>query len=231
MPDGVARSAAIAAAARAGRGGVAWSVLLNAGAGRGAAAAAGCDRATPVPGGGARGRPRSSAFSRDASARDVDRQYDAFVALNAKPSSESGASRLVSGARQPLRLLAHRLGGLEAAPARGGVGAGNYDGPYFERRATTEDIRQPHSLPLQALSELGVIGAGLLAVFLIGIGWGAWRTARAARASAGARFVAVAGIGTVSAWFVHTSVDWIHLLPGVTAVALVAAALLVRHRG
>src|SRR5205085_1385889 len=32
--------------------------------------------------------------------------------------------------------------------------------------------------------------------------------------------------GAFVAWLVHTSVDWLHLLPGVTAVALCGAAML-----
>ncbi len=36
----------------------------------------------------------------------------------------------------------------------------------------------------------------------------------------------MAGIGAFVAWLVQTSVDWLHLLPGVTAVALAAAAVL-----
>jgi tetratricopeptide (TPR) repeat protein len=106
------------------------------------------------------------------------------------------------------------------------VGAGNYDKPYFERRATTEDVRQPHSIELQALAELGLLGAGLLLAFIAGLGWAAWRLAAAARTSESARFLAVAASGAVTAWLVHTSVDWIHLIPGVTGMALVAGATL-----
>jgi cytochrome c-type biogenesis protein CcmH/NrfG len=42
------------------------------------------------------------------------------------------------------------------------------------------------------------------------------------------RTLSVAALGTFVGWLVHTSVDWIHLLPGVTAVALCAAAVLLR---
>jgi UDP-GlcNAc:undecaprenyl-phosphate GlcNAc-1-phosphate transferase len=230
VPDDVARTAAVAAVLAAAGAGVAWS-LLTAGAMRSAAA----ERWLRPAAAGVLALGLAVVLvvgiaSRDTLARNVNRQYDAFVALNAKPSGESGSARLVSGAgnRYDYWRIAWRA--WKEHPI-GGVGAGNYDGPYFERRATTEDVRQPHSLPLQALSELGVVGAGLLAICLLGVGWGAWRTARAARTLPAARFVAVAGIGAVSGWFVHTSVDWIHLLPGVTAIALVAAALLVRDRG
>src|SRR5918997_580954 len=54
--------------------------------------------------------------------------------------------------------------------------------------------------------------------------------AAAARSSRAARFQAVAAVGCVAAWLSHTSVDWLHLLPGVTGMALVAAVVLVRVR-
>ena len=37
----------------------------------------------------------------------------------------------------------------------------------------------------------------------------------------------VGGLGTFTAWLVQASVDWMHLLPGLTAIALVAAVVLV----
>ena len=111
-----------------------------------------------------------------------------------------------------------------------GVGAGNYPRSYYEQRATTEDIDQPHSVELQALSELGVVGALLLACFLAGIGWGIARMRPAAARSPLSRALMVAGVGAVVAWLAQTSVDWMHLLPGLTAIAIAAAAVLVRSR-
>lgn len=109
-----------------------------------------------------------------------------------------------------------------------GVGAGNYARPYYERRATAEDVNQPHSLELQTLSELGLIGAFLLAAFIAGVAWGALRMRREAARSSLSRALMVGGLGVFVAWLVQTSVDWMHLLPGLTAIALTAAATLVR---
>ena len=157
-------------------------------------------------------------------------QYRAFVRLGIEPqgSATPGArptTRLASGAGTRYDYWRIAWQAWREHPVAG-VGAGNYDKSYFARRATTEDVRQPHSIELQALSELGLLGAALLAALLGGIAWGAWRAAHAARESATARFVCVAGVGSVAAWLVHTSVDWIHLLPGVTAIALAAAVTL-----
>ena len=113
-----------------------------------------------------------------------------------------------------------------ANPIRG-IGAGNYDRTYFLERRTTEDIRQAHSIELQTLGELGIVGGALLAVFLVAIAVGFGRRAREAKNDLRARGLAVAAGGTFAVWLVHTSVDWLHLIPGLTGIALCSAAVLV----
>ena len=108
-----------------------------------------------------------------------------------------------------------------------GIGAGNFDRTYFLERRTTEDIRQPHSIELQTLGELGIVGGALLAVFLVAIAVGFARRAREASDDPRARGLAVAAGGTFAVWLVHTSVDWLHLIPGLTGIALCSAAVLV----
>jgi UDP-GlcNAc:undecaprenyl-phosphate GlcNAc-1-phosphate transferase len=166
--------------------------------------------------------------------RTVDRQYTAFVRLGVEPQgsgalSAAPSSRLASGAGTRYDYWRIAWSTFRDRPLEG-VGAGNYDVPYFAQRATTEDVRQPHSIALQSLSELGVVGAALLLLFIAGLSWGAVQLAREARTSAPARFFVVAGTGAVTAWLAHTSVDWIHLLPGVTGVALALGAVLLMRR-
>ena len=108
-----------------------------------------------------------------------------------------------------------------------GVGAGNFDSTYFLERRTSENIRQPHSLELQTLGELGIVGGLLLAAFLVAIALGFARRAREASSDPRARGLAVAAGGTLVVWLVHTSVDWLHLIPGLTGIALCSAAVLV----
>lgn len=157
----------------------------------------------------------------------IDRQYDAFVHLGPAGGGEATGSRLVSGAGNRYdywRVASRAWRGDKLV----GVGAGNYDARYFLERETDEDIRQPHSLPLQTLAELGLVGGLLLAAMFGGVAWAISRTRRAA--SEADRFLAVGAVGIVTAWTAHTSVDWIHLLPGVTAIALAAVAVLLRPR-
>ncbi len=165
--------------------------------------------------------------------RSVSHQWHAFTNL-ATPSYGGGAasadqSRLLSGSgnRYDYWRIAWRV--WREHPVLG-VGAGNYARSYYQQRATTEDIEQPHSIELQALSELGILGALLLAGFIAGIAWGAVRMRPAARRSAVTRSVMVGAVGAFVAWLAQASVDWMQLLPGLTAIAIAAAAVIVRPR-
>lgn len=148
-------------------------------------------------------------------------QYEAFVHL----STGAGGTRLFSGAGNRYDYWRVAVEEFRSAPV-GGVGAGNYDAGYYLHRRTTEAITQPHSLELQTLAELGLVGGLLLAAFLAAVAIGLRRTARAARHDLLARGVAVAAAGTFTVWLVQSSVDWMHLIPGLTAMALAAAVAL-----
>jgi UDP-GlcNAc:undecaprenyl-phosphate GlcNAc-1-phosphate transferase len=163
---------------------------------------------------------------------DISDQWHSFthLASQSTPASTSASqSRLLSGAgnRYDYWRIAWRV--WSDHPLLG-VGAGNYARSYYEQRATTEDIEQPHSVELQALSELGLVGALLLSGFIVGVFWGAVRMRAAARRSPLLRALTVGGLGAFTAWLAQTSVDWMHLLPGLTAIALIAAAALIFTR-
>jgi len=151
----------------------------------------------------------------------VHSEYEAFVQL----SPGSGPSRLLSGAGNRYDYWRVALIEFRSAPV-GGVGAGNYDSGYYLNRRTTEAITQPHSLELQTLAELGIVGGLLLLAFLAAVAVGLGQTARVARHDLLARGVAVAAGGSFTVWLVQTSADWIDLIPGVTAIALSAAVAL-----
>jgi len=163
----------------------------------------------------------------DRVASTAQAQYRAFT-LRSEPAPTLGdapTTRLVSGAGNRYDYWRVAYGAWRANPVLG-VGAGNYDRPYFANRATTEDVRQPHSLALQAVSETGILGGVMLIVLAAAMIAGIGRSIRPA-ATAGGRMVLVGGAGTLVAWLVHTNVDWMHLLPGLTGMALAALATLV----
>ena len=151
----------------------------------------------------------------------VRSDYDAFVHL--APGGTS--SRLLSGAGNRYDYWRVAWREFRSEPLHG-VGAGNYAPGYYRLRRTTESITQPHSLELQTLAELGIVGALLLAAFLAAVAWAAFKAARLATLDRGYRFVAVAGTGLFVGWLVQTSADWEHLIPGLTLIALGAVAAL-----
>jgi hypothetical protein len=157
----------------------------------------------------------------------VRREARAFVKLD--HSSQSGGPRFTSGGGTRYDYWRVAVQQLRDNPVKG-VGAGNYDRTYFLERRTTEDVRQAHSIELQMLGELGLVGGGLLLLFVLAILSGFVRRTRAGRASPGDRAIAVAGGGMFLVWLVHTSMDWLHLIPGVTGIALFGAASLVAPR-
>jgi UDP-GlcNAc:undecaprenyl-phosphate GlcNAc-1-phosphate transferase len=155
-------------------------------------------------------------------AHAIGRQWDAFTKLQVTGTDQT---RFLSGGGNRYDYWRIAMNELRDEPVRG-TGAGSYQFTYFKERRTSEDIRQPHSLELQALAELGIVGGLLVAGFVVAVLVGlARRAAQARRSDRDAGMVVAAG-GIFLVWLVHTSVDWIHLLPGVTGAALAAAVVL-----
>ncbi len=228
VPGDVAQAAARAAALAAVAAGAVWALAallagrLGARRSQARTAAAALLAVAVVAGAGV------AVAEHAAIGREIDRQYSAFTQTGAGAGA-AGATRLASGSGNRYDYWRVAVAVWRDHPVAG-VGAGNYEQEYFLLRRTTEDVRQPHSLQLQVLSELGLVGLVPLGALLLALGLGAAGLARAARTSAAAAFQAVAAIGCVVAWLVQTSVDWLHLLPGVTGVALAGAVVLVRRR-
>jgi tetratricopeptide (TPR) repeat protein len=161
-------------------------------------------------------------------AATVERQWDSFVNLQADFDAEASAPRLISGTGFRYDYWRVAWEAFTDKPVAG-VGAGNYAVPYYQLRRTGEDVRQPHSMFLQALAELGAVGALLLLAFVGAVGVAVVRRRR--DGSDAERLATGAAITMAVVWLAHASVDWLHLLPGVVAVALLSAAILVRPVG
>ncbi len=163
----------------------------------------------------------------------VQDQWDAFRSPGAATAVES-RSRFTSGAGNRYEYWRVAWNQVRDEPVRG-VGAGNFDSTWFLQRRVTEDVRQAHSIELQTLGELGVVGGAALLLFVGALLAGFVVRARRARTSPRDLGLAVAGGGMFLVWLVHTSVDWLHLIPGITGIALCGAAVLVapwrRERG
>jgi UDP-GlcNAc:undecaprenyl-phosphate/decaprenyl-phosphate GlcNAc-1-phosphate transferase len=146
-----------------------------------------------------------------------------FVELR---SDTPGGSRLSSGGGNRYDYWRIAAEQFRDHPIEG-VGAGNYDRTYFLERRTDEDVTQPHSLPMQVLGESGLVGILALALFVVGVLAGFLRRLSSSRREAADRDIAVAAGGMFLVWLAFTSVDWLHLIPGLTGAALCGGAVLV----
>lgn len=153
----------------------------------------------------------------------VSDQYNAFTEL--KPTDRE--SRFTSGGGNRYDYWRIAWNQFKDHPLNG-IGAGNFDRTYFLERRTKEDIRQAHSIEFGTLGELGLVGAALLGTFLLAVFLGAWKRSREVHLGEPGIGLTVAAIGIFVVWLAQTSVDWLHLIPGLTGIALGGAAILLR---
>jgi O-antigen ligase len=137
-------------------------------------------------------------------------QYDSIVS---KPPSESGdlRSRLSSsGDNGRSDQWSVALGGFRDAPLTG-QGAGTFPNLWAQERESQLKVEDAHSLYVETLSELGVVGfallAGALLTLLVGLALRARRRASHAHAA-----ILACTIG----WALHAGIDWDWEMPAVT---------------
>jgi len=112
---------------------------------------------------------------------------------------------------------------FESSPA-GGIGPGSYEF-YWSRHGTNGQlIRNPHSLYLQKLSELGVPGFVAIVVALAGLLWGA---IEARQRWVGKADLAVGGglIAAFVVFVVYAGVDWMWEMGAIGTLAMGGAAV------
>lgn len=151
----------------------------------------------------------------------VSRQWQDF--LRPTTGVASGRARLTSakGTRSDLYRVA--IDGFEAHPLHGD-GAGGFTVRWMRDRRVYETVRDAHSLELETLGELGVVGALLLLAFLVTLGWAAVRS-RVRRAALPSSHAAAVG-AACAVWVAHSAVDWDWQMPALTGCVLVLAATL-----
>jgi hypothetical protein len=108
-------------------------------------------------------------------------------------------------------------------PLAGG-GAGSYE-PWWAQHGTLDwFVRNAHSLWLETLAELGILGLLLLAApFVLGLGAGVARLRRRAASDRGAT---AALLAVVAGFAVGAALDWIWQLPAIAALAMLSLGLL-----
>ena len=101
-----------------------------------------------------------------------------------------------------------------------GLGPGGFGPVWLQERPYPEAVKDAHSLPLETLTELGLVGLALLLTLVGAVAVGA-RDALRADAALAAGPTAVA-----ATWFVHAAIDWDWEMPALTLIAVACAGLL-----
>jgi O-antigen ligase len=137
----------------------------------------------------------------------------AAVTAERGPSREASAQRLASAQSNRYEYWQVAVRTFADHPLAG-VGAGGFQAEWLRERPFRESVRDAHSLYLETLAELGLVGFAALLTLFAGVALGA-RRARAAAATA-----------ACAAWAFHAGLDWDWEMPALTLVALVLAARL-----
>lgn len=141
----------------------------------------------------------------------VSRQYDRFVFEAAVRSVDDPRERLASpGNNGRLDFWRVSLEGFRDSPGHG-QGAGTFRLLWERDRPNAVNVNDGHSLYLENLGELGLVGLSLLATTILAI-----LVAATARIRGPDRALYAAAFATLLAWAVHASVDWDWELPAVT---------------
>jgi hypothetical protein len=102
-----------------------------------------------------------------------------------------------------------------------GIGSGAFAVEWFQQRDVEDPTREPHSLYLGALAELGLVGFLTLAAFICGVVAAArelWRRDPA---------LAAGPIAALVLFAAHAGIDWDWEMPAVTMIALALAGAVV----
>jgi O-antigen ligase len=134
----------------------------------------------------------------------------------------SGTPQLSGGATRLVTLQSNRydywdvaLRAFATQPLRG-VGAGGWSVYWLRWRTVSEFAQNAHSLELETLADLGVVGVALLLATFGGVALAARRALADSRSAAAATAALVA-------YLAHSPLDWDWQMPALTLIAVVLA--------
>src|SRR5215217_3355479 len=154
----------------------------------------------------------------------VEQRWEAFKNDDASGQEESRFLAASGSGRYTLWQVA--LEDFDSNPLLG-VGTYNYEATYYQLREKGVGwVRQPHTLPLEVLSERGIVGGVLLFTFLATC-LAAGLSERFGRLGPEGKGQVGAMVAAIAYWFVHSSAEWFWQFPAVTLPAIIYLALLV----
>jgi tetratricopeptide (TPR) repeat protein len=158
----------------------------------------------------------------------VSDNYDRFVKGNAVVQSGDLRSRLGDpGNNRRIDQWKVAWKGYKSEPFHG-LGAGTYENQWNEKRPVRFEIVDAHSLYVEVMSELGLVGlvllAGALVLPLIAFARGVWRERD--------RYVYAVLLAALLAWAFRAGLDWDWEMPAITIWLFCASgvAMAVSHR-
>jgi len=162
-----------------------------------------------------------------ASADAPGRASNAWSEFKEQNSPGNGASRLGSAAGQNRYQLWSAAAHENATRPLTGTGSGTFQFWWAQHADVDEIVRDTHSLYMQTLGELGIVGLALLIGLIAAVLGGGARAAWFAAAERAALAAALAGC---VAFFVTAAFDWMWQIPVLPVSMLLLAAGLVTAR-
>ena len=150
----------------------------------------------------------------------VEKGYDAFREPVQDPTDLEQRLFSFSGSYRP-ELWEEAWDEYRDNPVLGG-GAGTYEQYWNQHRPIAHIVRDAHSIYLETLAELGIVGFALLLVVLA--------TPLVAAVGARREPLAIGALGAYVAYLAHAGIDWDWELTGLTLPALACAVALLALR-
>jgi O-Antigen ligase len=157
------------------------------------------------------------------------RAADAWDDFKLEESPGRGSGRLFSAAGQNRYEYWQSAADQYESEPWTGTGAGTFELWWTRDRDSAEPVRDAHSLYVQTLGELGIVGLALLLAFLITVLAGGLRAL--ARAPDAERALLSAALAGCVAFMVTSGVDWMWQIPALAACLMILAAVLASGGG
>jgi O-antigen ligase len=142
----------------------------------------------------------------------ITHQYDRFVHSSLGNTSDLRARLTDPGNNGRIDMWTVAWRQSKSAPAVG-QGAGTFQNSWAQYRPTGDIVRDAHSIYMETLDELGIVGLLLLLAVILTV---LVRTAMRARGPSRSLYAAVFAV--LLAWAIHAAIDWDWEMPVVTLI-------------